>query len=144
MLRNILLQRKEDGIALVDFVSVTEYSRITEVTRGRARFLQGRKEVMLYTGRAHYFLRHAIKGARHLIFLGLPEQASFYSEHVNRLNEGIPSSLNDNNNDDDGIRNSTCLTLFTKYDSFALERIVGTANCTHMIKGDKSTYYFSS
>ena len=146
MLRNILLKRKEDGIALIDFVSVTEYSRVTEVSRGRARFLQGRKEVMLYTGRAHYFLRHAIKGARHLIFLGVPEQASFYSEHVNRLNEGLPSSLDD---DGDGtaanaILNSTCLTLFTKYDSYALERIVGTTNCSRMVKGEKSTFYFSS
>ena len=149
MLRNILLQRKEDGIALIDFVSVTEYSRVTEVSRGRARFLQGRKEVMLYTGRAHYFLRHAIKGVRHLIFLGVPEQASFYSEHVNRLNEGLPSSLdgiatNGGNTANDGIQNSTCLTLFTKYDSCALERIVGTTNCSRMVKGDKSTYFFSS
>ena len=146
MLRNILLQRKEDGIALIDFVSVTEYSRITEVSRGRARFLQGRKEVMLYTGRAHFFLRHAIKGVRHLVFLGVPEQAAFYSEHVNRLNEGLPSSLDETTNGEtvNAIQHTTCLTLFTKYDSYALERIVGSTNCSRMVKGEKSTYYFSS
>ena len=39
-LRNILLKHE---IASSHFVSITEYSRGTEVTRGRARFLQGRK-----------------------------------------------------------------------------------------------------
>jgi U3 small nucleolar RNA-associated protein 25 len=56
--RNLLLKQE------VSFVSVTEYARISEVSRGRARFHQGRKSIMLYTGRAHFFLRHEIKGAR--------------------------------------------------------------------------------
>ena len=42
--RNLLLKRN------VSFVSVTEYSRTSEVSRGRARFLQARKQIMLYTG----------------------------------------------------------------------------------------------
>lgn len=51
-LRNIFLKRE------LSFVSVTEYSRETEVSRGRARFLQGRKPIMLFTGRCNFFLRH--------------------------------------------------------------------------------------
>jgi U3 small nucleolar RNA-associated protein 25 len=139
-LRNALLLKQEQyrSGSNIDFVSVTEYSRPTEVARGRARFLQGRKPVLLYTGRAHYFLRHAIKGVRHLIFFGLPEVASFYAEHVNRLNEGLKTEM------DDDIEDTSCLALFTKYDAHALERIVGTANCSRMVKGEKSTFLFSS
>jgi U3 small nucleolar RNA-associated protein 25 len=133
-LRNILLKKE------VEFVSVTEYARTSEVSRGRARFLQGRKPIMLYTGRAHYFLRHQIKGIRHLIFLGVPEEASFYADHVNLLNEGLEKR--DDIIMDDGL--ASCLVLYTKYDSYALERIVGTANCSRMVRGEKSSFIFAS
>eukprot|EP00559_Dactyliosolen_fragilissimus_P002504 CAMPEP_0184864512 /NCGR_PEP_ID=MMETSP0580-20130426/15237_1 /TAXON_ID=1118495 /ORGANISM="Dactyliosolen fragilissimus" /LENGTH=797 /DNA_ID=CAMNT_0027363341 /DNA_START=34 /DNA_END=2427 /DNA_ORIENTATION=+ len=124
--RNLLLKRE------ASFVSITEYARVSEVSRGRARFLQGRKNIMLYTGRAHFFLRHHIKGAKHLILYGVPEHSEFYYGLVNMLS-------NDSNSDDD--ESLSCLTLFTKYDSHALSRLVGTDNCAKMIRGEKNTYY---
>ncbi|KAL3816374.1 hypothetical protein ACHAXA_000452 [Cyclostephanos tholiformis] len=136
-LRNLLLKRE------ADFVSITEYARVSEVSRGRARFLQGRKSIMLYTGRAHFFLRHKIKGARHLIFFGLPEYAEFYPAVVNMLNGG---SSHDNE-EDGGISTMqmSCLSLFTKFDAHQLERIVSTSNAERMIKqGEKSSFMFSS
>jgi U3 small nucleolar RNA-associated protein 25 len=132
--RNVLLKQE------VDFVSVTEYARTSEVSRGRARFAQGLKPLMLYTGRAHFFHRHMIKGARHLVFLGLPEQASFYTDHVNLLND---SELMDNTGDTVATA-ASCLALFTRYESHALERIVGSSNCSRMVKGEKSTFLFAS
>ena len=128
--RNLLLKRE------VEFVSVTEYARTSEVSRGRARFLQGRKAIMLYTGRAHFFYRHTIRGARHVIFYGVPEHASFYSDHVN----GMSHSSNDNAIRDDDTKSS--LALFTKYDAHALERIVGQENCKRMVSGEKLTFLF--
>ena len=116
------------------FVMVSEYSRHTETSRARARFLQGRKPIMLYTGRAHFFFRHLIKGARHVIFLGLPEYPEFYPQLVNLLNEGLDA-------DNDG--SSSALALFTKFDKFALERIVGSENSSNMLHGEKSTFLFS-
>lgn len=130
--RNLLLKRE------MDFVSVTEYARGTEVSRGRARFLQGRKPIMLYTGRAHFFSRHTIKGAKHLLFFGLPEHSEFYSQMVNMLNMGI------NNDELDGGGSSSCLALFTKYEAHALERICGKQNCERMLKGEKSSFMFVS
>lgn len=135
-LRNMLM--KNDSTSY-NFVSVTEYSRGSEVTRGRARFIQGRKAIMLYTGRAHFFMRHNIKGARHLILFGLPEHAAFYPGLMNMLMEG-PSG-------ESGVEveaPSSCLALFTKYDAHALERIVGTKHCERMIKGEKNTFLFCS
>lgn len=133
-LRNIL-QKK----GTIEFASITEYTRTSEVSRNKAYFLKGYVPVLLYTGRAHFFLRHAIKGILNLIFLGLPENASFYPEHVNRLKEGVVTS-----NAHTDVTESSCVSLFCKFDSHALERIVGTKNCLHMMKDAKQTFVFSS
>lgn len=135
--RNVLLKTE------VDFVSVTEYARSTEVNRGRARFLQGRKPLMLYTGRAHFFQRYQIKGVRHLIFYGIPEHSDFYAGLINNLNSGLKRESDDEEDMDMSARLS-CLSVFTKYDALALERIVGTEHCNRMTKGDKSSYMFCS
>ena len=137
-LRNVLLKREHV------FVSVTEYARTSEVSRGRARFLQGRKPWMLYTGRAHFFHRHLIKGARHVIFYGLPEHSEFYPDHVNRLNDGLEGSTALIGEDAIVDASASSLVLFSKYESHSLERIVGSSNCSRMVKGDKSTFLFST
>lgn len=133
-LRNFFMKNE------VDFCSVTEYSRPTEVTRGRARFLQGRKPIMLYTGRAHFFSRHAIRGVKHVIFFGLPEHSEFYAQVVNMLhnNDGDPTD------EPHGGGLTSCLGLFTKYEAHALERICGRQNAERMVKGEKSTFMFLS
>ena len=139
-LRNIFLKRN------LPFVSVTEYSRHTETSRGRARFLQGRKPIMLYTGRCHFFHRHAMKGVKHLIFLGLPEHGQYYADHVNGMSSNSSSSNTDDYAGDAAMATTTCscLALFTKYDAHALERLVGTSNCQRMVRSDKSTFMFYS
>jgi len=141
-LRNMLLKH---DIASSHFVSVTEYSRGTEVTRGRARFLQGRKRIMLYTGRAHFFMRHHIKGARHLIMFGLPEHAEFYPELSNMLSwRPNEEDVADGEELMDISAPASCLNLFTRYDAHSLERIVGTKHSNRMVKGDKRTFLFNS
>lgn len=135
-LRNVLMKNEA---TTSNFVCVTEYSRVSEVSRGRARFNQGRKAIMLYTGRAHFFLRHKLKGARHLILFGLPEHAEFYPDLMNMLMEG-PSG----ESEVEGEAPSSCLALFTRYDAHALERIVGTKHCERMVKGEKNTFLFCS
>jgi len=135
--RNLLLKRE------ANFVSVTEYARVSEVSRGRARFLQGRKSIMLYTGRAHFFLRHKIKGARHIIFFGLPEYAEFYPAVIDMLNDGL-SNMGDDGDEDVSRAPMSCLSLFTKFDAHQLERVVGTPHTERMIKSDKHSYLFCS
>jgi U3 small nucleolar RNA-associated protein 25 len=135
-IRNIMLKHE---IASNHFVSVTEYSRVSEVSRGRARFMQGRKRIMLYTGRAHFFMRHHIKGAKHLIMIGLPEYAEFYSGLLNMLSdETLPHDI------ESSASGMSCLNIFTKYDAQSLERIVGTKYSERMIKSEKKTFLFSS
>ncbi|VEU36790.1 unnamed protein product [Pseudo-nitzschia multistriata] len=141
-LRNAFLKLEKKHI----FVSVTEYSRGTEIGRGRARFLQGRKPIMLYTGRAHYFHRHAIKGIRNIVFLGLPEHPEFYSDYVNLI-QTAASGRSDEMDLGDDIANdneTSCLTLFTKYEAHALERVVGSANAIRILGSENSVFMFSS
>lgn len=136
-LRNVFLKRE------IPFVSVHEYSRITETSRGRARFLQGRKPIMLLTGRSYFFQRHAIKGVHHLIFLGLPEHPQFYADQVNL----ITKESSDNPASDIGVSSgvaTSCRALFTRFEGHALERIVGTANCRRILKSEKATFMFQS
>eukprot|EP00980_Cylindrotheca_fusiformis_P014247 scaffold3768_cov94-Cylindrotheca_fusiformis.AAC.1 len=135
-LRNLLLKRE------LPFVSVHEYSRTTEVNRGRARFLQGRSPMLLYTGRCNFFHRHIIKGVRHLIFLGLPEHAEFYSSHVNEIQTN--NAVLEEEDPEAAATVSSCLVLCTRYEALALERIVGSDNCTRMLKSPKSTFMFYS
>ncbi|KAL3929043.1 MAG: hypothetical protein SGBAC_012379, partial [Bacillariaceae sp.] len=133
--RNVFLKRD------LAFVSVHEYSRTSEVSRGRARFQQGRKPIMLYTGRSNFFHRHNIKGVKHMVFLGLPEHPEFYSQHVNQIgSDKDPTDVMV----DAVASESSCLVLCTKYEAIALERIVGSANCSRMLKSQKSTFMFYS
>jgi U3 small nucleolar RNA-associated protein 25 len=149
-LRNALLKRDD-----IPFVCVNEYSRTSEIGRGRARFVQGRKPLMLYTGRAHYFYRHSMKGILNLIFLGVPEHPNFYTDHVNLIGTISSSSSSNGHNDDDDIDddmttlqvstgNKSCVVLFTKYEAHALERIVGHTNCNRMVNSLKETFLFYS
>jgi U3 small nucleolar RNA-associated protein 25 len=130
--RNLLLKKE------VSFVSITEYARTSEISRGRARFLQGRKDIMLYTGRSFFFMRHFIKGVKHLVFFGLPEHGEFYPNLVNMMSvDHLQGTQVD-------ISIFSCLCLYTKYDAHALERIVGTKYCDTMINGEKGTFLFNS
>ena len=129
-LRNLLLKFE------ADFVSITEYARVSEVSRGRARFMQGQKSMLLYTGRAHFFLRHDIKGTRHVIFFGLPDYAEFYPAIVNTMNCNVINTV--------PCMPVSCLSLFTKYDAHQLEQIVGTSHARRLInQGEKSSFMFS-
>ena len=137
-LRNALLKLEQKHL----FVSVSEYSRGTEISRGRARFAQGRKPLMLYTGRAHYFHRHAIRGVHNLVVLGLPEHPEFYADFVNLIQT---TGGSDNDAMDDGQhRETSCLALFTKYEAHALERIVGSSNASRMLSSPNSAFMFYS
>lgn len=93
----------------------------------------------LYTGRCHFFKRHKIKGARHLIFFGLPEHPDFYSDMVNSLNNMGKTRV-----DFDLESPISCLSIFTKYEMHSLERIVGTSHCEHIIKSEKQIFLFNT
>jgi len=154
-----------------DAAFICEYSRESEISRGRSRFFHGQRKLLLYSGRAHFFRyvcwvfkfaclytlltnecfrRFQIRGARHVIFYSLPEYPHFYSEILNLMTfrDDHTTELEDG---DEGVVNKsgsigdktlTSMTLFSSYEQMALERIVGKKRCEHMTGSDKSTFLF--
>lgn len=127
-IRNELL-RQEASVAFV-----CEYSRDSEVSRGRSRFFHGQKSILLYSGRSHFFRRFLIRGALHVIFYSLPAYPHFYNEIVNILGSGLSESTKD--------AGMSCTVLTSKYEQMALERIVGQTRVEYMMNSKKSVFMF--
>ncbi|TMW85380.1 hypothetical protein EJD97_023252 [Solanum chilense] len=106
------------------FCLLGEYTEQSDISRARGRFFDGKKKIMLYTERAHFYHRYKIRGIQNLIIYSLPERKEFYPEVVNLL------------------QGSACTVLFSRFDQLRLERIVGTAASKRMVTSDKGVFVF--
>lgn len=106
---------------------VGEYTKQSDISRARVWFFEGKRKIMLYTERAHFYRRYKIRGIQNLIVYSLPERREFYPEVVNMLQE--PGTM-------------TCNVLFSRYDMLRLERIVGSAAAKRMVSSDKGIFVF--
>ena len=103
-----------------------------QVSRARARFFRGQVPLLLYTGRAQFFFRHKLRGARHLVLYGLPEGCGqLYGELVSAMDEAAAQG-----------HKTDALALFSKFDQFALERCLGAANAREMLTAPRQAYLF--
>ncbi|XP_030930139.1 U3 small nucleolar RNA-associated protein 25 isoform X2 [Quercus lobata] len=109
------------------FCLLGEYTQPSDISRARLWFFEGRRKIMLYTERAHFYYRYKIRGIQNLIIYSLPERKEFYPEIVNML---------------DGSHNMSCTVLFSRFDQFRLERIVGTAPSKRMVTSEKGVFVF--
>jgi U3 small nucleolar RNA-associated protein 25 len=108
----------------IEFCQCSEYTKSNKVSQSRSYFEQGTVSFMLFTERFHFYNRYKIKGIHNIIFYGLPICSQFYSDILNLIEK----------------TDAECSVLFTKFDKFALERIVGTNRSERMINSQKSTY----
>ncbi|CAI2162301.1 8557_t:CDS:10 [Funneliformis geosporum] len=120
---------------------INAYSSVSDVTRARTYFLNGKKDYLLYTERFHFFRRNHIKGIHHIIFYALPDHAHFYSELLNfiQLSPSNKTSAIENSNEMISIS-----VLFSKFDQLRLERVIGTSKFCKMLQGEKKIYTFSN
>ncbi|PSS14557.1 Digestive organ expansion factor like [Actinidia chinensis var. chinensis] len=109
------------------FCLLGEYTKQSDISRARVWFFQGRRKIMLYTERAHFYHRYKIRGIQNLIIYSLPERKEFYPEIVNML---------------EGSHNMACTVLFSRFDQLRLERIVGTAPAKRMVASEKGVFVF--
>jgi len=82
------------------FCLLGEYTKQTDISRARVWFFQGKRKIMLYTERAHFYHRYKIRGIQNLIIYSLPERKEFYPEVVNML---------------EGSHSMTCTVLFFSF-----------------------------
>ncbi|XP_061117504.1 U3 small nucleolar RNA-associated protein 25 homolog isoform X2 [Conger conger] len=125
-LRNYL--KKED----MNFSSICEYSKKSEVSRARHFFQKGDTQFLLFTERFHFYKRYAIKGIRNLLFYGLPAYAHFYSEVCNMLRAG-------SGGEEAGW---TCTALFSRYDAQRLAAVAGAERAALMLQSQKAVHLF--
>ncbi|KAL4445727.1 hypothetical protein ABPG77_008926 [Micractinium sp. CCAP 211/92] len=116
---------------MASFLGLCEYTERADAARARSYFFDRRKRVLLYTERAQFYNRHRIRGAQDILFYQLPEHADFYAELLNLLEEGATGET------------PTVTVVFSKYDALRLERVVGSARSSKMLKQRKTgTFLF--
>lgn len=116
------------------FLAVSEYTDRSDAARARSLFADGRKRVLIYTERAQFYHRYRIRGIKDIFFYQLPEHPQFYSEMVNLVEEAsVP-----------GAELPTVTTVFGKFDSLRLSRVVGSRRGATMLKkkSDTNTFLF--
>ncbi|XVF50516.1 hypothetical protein PTKIN_Ptkin04bG0107400 [Pterospermum kingtungense] len=109
------------------FCLLGDYTDQRDISRARIWFFEGKRKIMLYTERIHFYRRYKIRGIRNLIIYSLPERKEFYPEIVNML---------------EGSDDLACTVLFSLFDKLRLERIVGSAPAKRMIKSEKGVFVF--
>ncbi|XP_050372122.1 protein NUCLEOLAR FACTOR 1 [Argentina anserina] len=110
------------------FCLLHEYSDQKDISRARVWFFEGKRKIMLYTERSHFYHRYKIRGIQNLIIYSLPERKEFYPEVVNMV---------------DGSQDMACTVLFSPFDLLRLERIVGTAPAKRMITSKMNLFSFA-
>ncbi|KAK7303946.1 hypothetical protein RJT34_14873 [Clitoria ternatea] len=109
------------------FCLLGEYTSPSDISRARLWFYEGKRKIMLYTERFHFYYRYEIRGVKNLIIYSLPERKEFYPEIVNKLR---------------GSNKKACTVLFSCLDKLRLERIVGTGPAKWMVAAEKSFFGF--
>ncbi|KAF5102633.1 hypothetical protein D0Z03_000378 [Geotrichum reessii] len=117
------------------FSAISEYSSVSQLGRARTYFRNGTSKYLLYTERLHHFRRFDIRGARTVVFFGVPENSRFYEEVTRFLGRTVVEDQVD-------ISMVHVRAIYSQWDALKLERIVGSERIGVMYKGSGETYEF--
>ncbi|WFC98287.1 rRNA-binding ribosome biosynthesis protein utp25 [Malassezia yamatoensis] len=127
--------RKQENTS---YVTLSEYSSNKEVSRARQGFFSGKKALLLVTERFHFYRRYTIRGARTVVFYGLPDHANYYPELIN-------ATLSQRGEDEEipDPAEIAVQVLYNKYDLLRLERVVGTKQARLMVTEARPMWRFT-
>ncbi|CAN3354877.1 U3 small nucleolar RNA-associated protein 25 [Diutina catenulata] len=115
----------------ISFVAIDEYASQSKVDRSRYQFNQGIAKVMLYTERQHHFRRFEINGVKSVFMYQLPSNPLFYKELLQMVAKSIFKERCE-------LELAVVRMIYSKWDTPALERIVGTERAAVMVNGNES------
>ncbi|KAK6923660.1 U3 small nucleolar RNA-associated protein 25 [Dillenia turbinata] len=145
------------------FCLLGEYTKQSDISRARVWFFEGRRKIMLYTERAHFYHRYkpmitsersdksVPSVAMSLLLIDVPlfQCCTSCLASIRGIQNLIIYSLPERKefypeivNMLEGSNNMTCTVLFSRIDQFKLERIVGTAPAKRMVSSEKSMFVF--
>jgi U3 small nucleolar RNA-associated protein 25 len=100
------------------------------------------------TERFHFYRRYRLRGARTILFYGLPEHALFYPELIGcsflkRTDGGVLAEKDDAEVEVEA-EDVQVKALFSRWDWMRLERVVGSTNGRKMldVQGGESVFSF--
>ncbi|ORZ38960.1 hypothetical protein BCR44DRAFT_1428139, partial [Catenaria anguillulae PL171] len=119
-----------------DFEVISEYTDQSDKARARTLFFQGRTRILVYTERTHFFQRLVLKGALHVVFYGLPDNAVFYPEVCNFLTLPRSQALQAAcRTAPSTVADGDVTVVYSKWDALKLERVVGPNRVAKLLQG---------
>lgn len=119
----------------LDVAEISEYTKDKKVAMARDMFFHSEKHFLLYSERAHFYRRYAIKGIRHLIFYQLPANPKFFAELCNFMHWQNKKGGSDGN--------MSCTVIYNRYDVHRLAPVVSTDRAQTMVSSAKGIHMFS-
>ncbi|KAL0219077.1 hypothetical protein P9112_004730 [Eukaryota sp. TZLM1-RC] len=105
------------------FYPICEYDKKSTIDRARTYFAKDQEGViLLLSGRFYFYQRLKIINSHHIVFFDLP----YYPIHY-------PFLIN-------GSSENSSTTIFSKFDGYFLENIVGSREAVSMINSDQTTF----
>lgn len=119
----------------INFASIDEYSSKSKISKARYAFSSGKVQVLLYTERLHFYSRYDLYGVKNVLVYETPSNPLFYKELLRYVGKSIYKEQAD-------VDLSFVKTIYSKWDSLSLERIVGSERAPVLCNSVNESYEF--
>ncbi|KPI84532.1 hypothetical protein ABL78_6417 [Leptomonas seymouri] len=110
------------------YAAISEYTSLKQQRKALGQFSDLERPVLLVTERFYFFKRYFVKMAEALIFYAPPMFPEYYASLTNRLVATSP--------------NAFTMTLYCRYDTHELNRLVGTARMVQLLERESGVFSF--
>ncbi|RKP31089.1 DUF1253-domain-containing protein [Metschnikowia bicuspidata] len=119
----------------INFASIDEYSSKSKILKARYTFNAGKVQLLLYTERLHYYSRFDLYGVKNVLIYEAPSNPLSYKELLRYVGKSVFKEQAD-------LDLSFVKTIYSKWDSLSLERIVGNERAPMLCNSVNELYEF--